>query len=71
MNGLIMVRLAKMNEISDELKEWLSTRKRLLKVRDAFRNDGGHIMLKREFIDPKELAEPLRTEALEYLQRLK
>ncbi|HIG79928.1 MAG TPA: hypothetical protein EYG50_01645 [Cycloclasticus sp.] len=66
MSCLITMGLAKMDDLSDELKQWLSTRQRLLKCSAAFRDDGGHIMLRREVYDPEELMEPLRSEAQEY-----
>ena len=58
-----------MDDISEELKEWLSTRKRLRKVCDAFRDEGGHIMLRSDVYDPDALEEPLWTEAQEYFSK--
>lgn len=57
--------------ISDDLYEWLSARERYIKVRDAFYEDGGHIMLKRELFDPEALSEPLKAEAVEYFKKRK
>lgn len=55
--------------VSDDLYEWLSARERYIKVRDAFYEDGGHIMLKRELFDPEALPEPLRAEAIAYFKK--
>lgn len=54
---------------SAELLEWLETREYALKRRAAMSEDGIHIMLKDSVIDPMELPEPLRTEAIEYLRQ--
>ncbi len=52
---------------SAELQEWLKTRENLLKIRASMSENGDHIMLKDSLVDPMELPEPLRTEAIEYL----
>lgn len=52
---------------SPELQEWLEVRENAFKVRKAISADGGHMMLKQSVFDPEELPEPLRTEAIEYL----
>lgn len=58
-------------KISDELYEWLLARERVLKVRDKFYEEGGHIMLKSSVYDPDALDEPLRSQALDYFKDLK
>lgn len=52
---------------SAELLEWLETREYALRVRAAMSENGDHIMLKDSVVNPMELPEPLRTEAIEYL----
>ncbi|UJJ51998.1 MULTISPECIES: hypothetical protein [Rhodanobacter] len=58
------------NEPSYELKKWLEKRQRLQRLREAIRADGGHIMLKSTDMDPRELEEPLRGEAISFLKRV-
>lgn len=53
---------------STELVEWLKGRENAFKLRAAMKASGGRVMLKSTAIDPEELPEPLRTEAIEYLQ---
>ncbi len=55
-------------KVSTELQEWLDRRERAFAARDAFYEDGGHIMLKPSVYDPEELDEPLRSEAIEYFE---
>lgn len=54
---------------SPELKAWLQKRERLQKMSASVRDQGGHVSLKPTDMDPKALAEPLRSEAIEYLRR--
>lgn len=56
--------------MSPELKEWLLQREKFLELKRKIRADGGHIMLRSETYDPNELDEPLRSEALDYLNEL-
>lgn len=58
-----------MDDLSDELKEWLSRRERLRKLCDAFRDAGDHIMLRSDVYDPDALEEPLRSEEISYLSK--
>ncbi len=53
---------------SPELQEWLQLRENAFKLRRMVTYDGGHVMLKNSAIDPSELEEPLRREAIKYLQ---
>ena len=57
--------------ISDELRRWLESRDNALKFRQQLREEGGHVMLRSSVLDPDELDEPLRSEALGYLAGLK
>ena len=50
-----------------QLQAWLDTRERHWKLADAVRSDGGSIMLKSTTTDPTMLDEPLRSEAILYL----
>lgn len=54
---------------SVELQKWLETRERATKARDAMRATGGHMLLRGSVVNPEELSEPLRTEAIEYLRQ--
>ena len=54
---------------SAELQKWLDTREMAIEARDKFSNTGGHIMLESSVVNPEELDEPLRTEAIEYLRQ--
>lgn len=54
---------------SAELQSWLGARENALKLRAAMKANGGHVMLKHSALDPEELPEPLRTEAIEYLRQ--
>lgn len=54
---------------SAELQKWLETRERATKARDAIRIAGGHMLLRGSVVNPEELSEPLRTEAIEYLRQ--
>ena len=49
---------------SQERQEWLERKENAFKLRRVMRENGGHIMLKNFAIDPNELEEPLRTEAI-------
>ena len=57
--------------MSPELKDWLLQREKFLQLKRKISADGGHIMLRAETYDPNELEEPLRTEALDYLNALR
>jgi hypothetical protein len=57
--------------LSAELQNWLKLRNDALKLKAAIREAGGHVMLKSSAIDPNELPEPLRTEAIKYLSNSK
>jgi hypothetical protein len=56
--------------MSKELKEWLDKRNNALKLKQAIREMGGHVMLRSSAIDPDELPEPLRSEATHYLKTI-
>jgi hypothetical protein len=56
-------------EISPELQQWLERRAEAIKHKEMLRQLGGHAMLNPSVVDPEELAEPLRTEALNYFDR--
>ena len=51
---------------STELQNWLDTRENALKFKAKFYEEGGHVMLTPSAYNPKELDEPLRSEALAY-----
>lgn len=53
---------------SPELKAWLQLRENAFKLRRMVTDDGGHVSLRRSAIDPNELEEPLRTEAINTLK---
>jgi hypothetical protein len=56
--------------ISKELKEWLNKRDAALQFQKTISETGGHVMLRSSAIDPDELTEPLRSEALKYLKAI-
>jgi|GEM_PF-879747 len=58
-------------DMSPELQDWLLQREKFLALKKKISADGGHIMLRSETYDPNELDEPLRTEALTYLNALR
>jgi hypothetical protein len=53
--------------VSPRLKEWLERRESAIKLREAVRVDGGDISLKSKTVDPRELEEPMRSDAIDYL----
>ena len=57
-------------DISPELNEWLDNREKLLAGKRRFAEAGGHIMLRDDSYDPEALDEPLRTEAIQYFDKL-
>ena len=53
---------------SPALVAWLEIRKNAIALKESFRQSGGHMMLKSTSVDPYALEEPLRSEAVAYLE---
>lgn len=57
--------------ISTELAKWLDDREKLLAGKRRFAEAGGHIMLRDDSYDPEALDEPMRSEAIQYLDLIR
>lgn len=55
---------------SPELRAWLEKRDRCHQMARRIAEAGGHVMLRSDDIDPGELPEPLKSEAIDYLRRI-
>lgn len=58
----------KTSQPSLALAAWLKKREQAIALKALIHEDGGHMMLKRATVDPYELDEPLRAEAIAYLE---
>lgn len=63
-----ILKMIKSKTLSPKLIEWVERRKNALKLRAILIASGGHVMLSNSVVDPESLQEPLRTEAIKYLQ---
>ena len=53
--------------ILEEVRQWFSKRRRAIAARESFSQEGGHMMLRLEVLDPESLEEPFQSFVKMYL----